>query len=73
MVDYSKWDKFADEISDDEEPNTPLVHHVEDGGSVTIGPDGPRIAARSTDAASASKASKEGRRADASKTVSRHH
>ena len=47
MVDYSKWDKFADDISDEEDgPMRPVVHHVEEGGSVTIGPGGPSIAAR---------------------------
>lgn len=41
MVDYSKWDALAKDLSDDEEdPKGPVVHHVENGGRVTIGPDG---------------------------------
>ena len=55
MVDYSKWDKFASELSDDEdEGRGPVqVHHVEDGGSVTIGPNGASLAARSAHSESA--------------------
>lgn len=54
MVDYSKWDKFASELSDEEEDaKGPMVHHVEEGGRVTIGPDGATIAAHSAQSESA--------------------
>lgn len=44
MVDYSKWDKFVSELSDEDDSAGPVqVHHIEDGGTVTIGPDGPCI------------------------------
>lgn len=41
MVDYSKWDKFGDELSDsDEELHVPQVTRLENSSQVQIGPTG---------------------------------
>jgi hypothetical protein len=49
MVDYSKWDKFADSDSDeDENSNKPLVQHFNQPTSITIGPTGPSYEPTST-------------------------
>jgi hypothetical protein len=42
MVDYSKWDKFGDTESDEDESSNslPRVHHFKQPTSVTIGPNG---------------------------------
>jgi hypothetical protein len=46
-MDYSKWDKFAAELSDsdDEEPGAPKVTSISQGSKVTIGPEGHSISA----------------------------
>mmetsp|Transcript_38422 Transcript_38422/g.39099 ORF Transcript_38422/g.39099 Transcript_38422/m.39099 type:complete len:240 (+) Transcript_38422:245-964(+) len=40
MVDYSKWDSFAADLSDSDEEPTPSVKKLEDGSKVHIGPTG---------------------------------
>lgn len=45
ILDYSRWDRLAADLSDsDEEQGQPQVTSLHEGGSVTIGPDGPSIA-----------------------------
>ena len=46
-MDYSKWDKFAAELSDsdDEERGAPKVTSISQGSKVTIGPEGHSISA----------------------------
>jgi hypothetical protein len=45
MVDYSKWDKFAEDLSDEEDNKGFQVQQFEQGSRVTIGPKGANIEA----------------------------
>lgn len=52
VLDYSKWDRLAADLSDtsdnEEESSQPKVTSLAQGGSVTIGPDGPSIVTASS-------------------------
>ena len=45
MVDYSKWDRFAEDLSDEDDCDShqPAVHEVPKGSQVRIGPSGAEI------------------------------
>ena len=45
MVDYSKWDAFAADLSDSDDDMKPAVTKLHDGSRVHIGPSGTLISA----------------------------